>query len=143
MCVHPLGLAAQRRARYHDRPMSKAQRIYALPPAIIEAFSTSLRSHGRVLSHALAAAMLHFLDMSPADREACIDRYHAYARDVLGDDYNPRKRRTGGPRKRRSTLRPYRDRNAAMRLNIPPPDQQMVIGGKISDELRRTDGQKG
>jgi len=110
--------------------MDKAQRIYALPPTLVKAFNTTLKSDGFVLSRAPAAAMLHYLDISPADREACLDRYHAYASEHLGDSCDPRKRRLSRAHKRRSTLQPYRERSAIMCLKIPPPDQQMIIGGK-------------
>jgi len=108
--------------------MHRVKRVFALPGKLVDAFACDLKRRGHILEWAMAAALCDFLEKSPADRDACFDRYHAYAREHLGDDCDPRKRRTGGPRRRRSTLRPYRDRNAAMCLKIPPPDKQMTIG---------------
>lgn len=55
-----------------------------MPPKLVEAFNVGLKSQGYVLNHALAAAAIfNYLNMSPAGREACFDRYAAYARDKV------------------------------------------------------------
>lgn len=115
--------------------MHKVRRTFILPRKLVDTFAHDLKSQGCIREWALAAALVDFLEKSPEQRDACFDRYAAHAREHLGDDGDPRIPRPPKPRKprtRHSTFRPYRDRCEIMCLKIPPPDQQMIIGGKTS-----------
>ena len=108
--------------------MDGMKRSYALPPTLREAFDREARRYGLCLTQTVAAVIVHFLHMSPADQAACLRRLIDH---VPPETYQraPSQRRSGPPAKRR---RPPQPPNVVtgkiLRLQITPHKEQCTIG---------------
>jgi len=96
--------------------MKKVLRFFYLPAKLREALTRDTELNGYQAQWAMAAAILTFLEMSPAEREACLARLEAYAPE---EDYEQ-------PRGREKRV----VQGTVMKLQMPPPDRQRIIGAR-------------
>ncbi len=103
-------------------------RAFTLPPTLLDAFDREVKRYGISPSHAVRAAILAFLEMSPAERAACLKRLDER---VAPETFEPRRRGRPPGRKTQRSQSPSQRivvTNKIMRLQIPPPEQQRTIG---------------
>jgi len=108
--------------------MDEILRVFTLPASLLDAFERDLERNGVSPSQAVRAAVLAFLQMSPAEKAACLKRLDERVPPEtlqparIGRPPGSGTRPPPGPRQRIVVT------GKILRLQIPPPERQRTIG---------------